>query len=143
MLNLLGEVYDQFKGAIAAGVVGAVGYVLKRLNAERKNYECLNDGVKALLQDRLFQTCNHYIFTQGFMEMKDLNNIENLYKNYKNLGGNGVGTELYERCKQLDLVNAEEAAELLEKKNIDRVAKNLEALREQESREQAEKSKLK
>lgn len=135
MLNLLGEVYDQFKGAIAAGVVGAVGYVLKKLKTEHKNYEYMAEGVKALLQDRLFQTCNHYIFNQGFVEIKDLNNIESLYKNYERLGGNGTGTELYERCKRLPLVNAEEAAELLEQKNIDRVAKNLEALRGQEEKE--------
>lgn len=135
MLNLLGEVYEQFKGAIAAGIVGAVGYVLKKLKTEHKNYAYMAEGVKALLQDRLFQTCNHYIFNQGFVEIKDLNNIESLYENYKRLGGNGTGKELYERCKKLPLVNAEEATELLEQKDIDKVAKNLEALREQEEKE--------
>lgn len=139
MLSLLGEIYEQFEEAIAVGVVGLVGYALKRLKAVHKKNESVSDGVKSLLQDRLFQTCNHYIFSQGFVEIEDLENIESLYVNYKKMGGNGTGTELYERCKKLPLVDAEEAAHLLEQKNIERVAKNLESLREQESKIQTEK----
>ncbi len=137
MLSLLSEFIDEAKAVLVAGVFGFGTWVIKRLKTERKNYENLSQGVKALVQDRLFQTCNHYLFNQGFVEIKDLNNIENLYQNYKNLGGNGAGDELYERCKQLPLVNAEEAAELLEKKNVERVSKNLESLREQEAKEKA------
>lgn len=136
MLSVLSDVYEELKGLLAAGVVGGFGFVYQTLKKERKNYEYMADGVRALLQDRLFQTCNHYIFNQGFVEIKDLNNIENLYQNYHDLGGNGAGTELYERCKHLPLVDAEKASELLEQKNNERVAKSLEALREQENKEQ-------
>ncbi len=141
MLSVLSEIYDQFKEAIAVGVVGAVGYALKKLKTVHTKNESVAEGVQSLLRDRLFQTCNYYILKQGFVEMDDMNNIENLYKSYAKLGGNGVGTELYERCKKLPLVSANEAAHLLEQKNIEQVAKNLQALRDQEAKERANKEK--
>ena len=54
------------------------------------------------MHDRLYQSCTYYI-KQGHIDMGGLKNIEYLYKSYHALGGNGTGTELYNRAKALPL----------------------------------------
>ena len=65
-------------------------------------YKALLDGVLAILHDRIYQACQYYI-KQGFIDTAGLKNIEYLYKSYHTLGGNGTGTELYNRAKSLPI----------------------------------------
>lgn len=64
--------------------------------------EALKEGVLALLHDRLYQGCRYHIHN-GEITDEEMKNMEYLYKGYHALGGNGTGTELYERIKKLPL----------------------------------------
>ena len=66
---------------------------------ERK---AVKDGLLAMLHDRLYQACLHYI-SQGWIDDDGLKNLEYLYRSYHALGGNGTGTELYNRAKALPI----------------------------------------
>ena len=65
-------------------------------------YKALLDGVLAILHDRIYQACQHYI-QQGYIDASGLKNLEYLYRSYHTLGGNGTGTELYNRAKALPI----------------------------------------
>ena len=65
-------------------------------------YKALLDGVLAILHDRIYQACQHYL-AQGYVDMAGLKNVEYLYRSYHALGGNGTGTELYNRVKALPI----------------------------------------
>ena len=65
-------------------------------------YKALLDGVLAILHDRIYQACQHYL-ALGYIDAAGLKNLEYLYKSYHTLGGNGTGTELYNRAKALPI----------------------------------------
>ena len=67
-----------------------------------KTLDAMEEASKALLHDRLYQACRHYI-QQGTVDVEALKNIEYLYNAYHALGGNGTGTELYQRVQKLPL----------------------------------------
>ena len=70
-------------------------------NLVKKN-KAIEEGVVALLHDRLYQACNHFI-AKGYIDTSGLKNLEYLYRAYHALGGNGTGTELYNRAKALPI----------------------------------------
>ena len=72
---------------------------LKRWKAEQ---DALKNGVMAMLYDRLYQGCKFHIKNKE-IDDDELKNMETLYLAYHALGGNGTGTELYERVKKLPL----------------------------------------
>ena len=59
-------------------------------------------GESPILHDRIYQACQHYI-QQGYIDMAGLKNLEYLYRSYHALGGNGTGTELFNRAKALPI----------------------------------------
>lgn len=92
------------------GIFAAVGsgiiYLYKRLSGrvkqEMAEQKLLREGVLAMLHDRIYQSCRFYI-NEGVVDVGGLKNIEYLYRSYHDLGGNGTGTELYERVKKLPI----------------------------------------
>lgn len=73
-----------------------------KLKIYKKEQEALKEGVLALLHDRLYQGCKYHIRQEEISD-EEMKNMEYLYKGYHALGGNGTGTELYERVKKLPL----------------------------------------
>ena len=65
----------------------------KRLNAMEK-------ALRASMYDRLYCLHGKYM-RQGWVAVPDLENITGIYKGYHALGGNGVGTKLYDDLKRL------------------------------------------
>lgn len=59
-------------------------------------------GLLAIMHDRLYQACTYYS-QQGWINASGLKNLEYLYQSYHALGGNGTGTELYNRAKALPI----------------------------------------
>ena len=86
-------------GLAIAGLSLSYDYLRKKL----KKQEAINEGVLALLHDRLYQSCMYYL-NKGQIEISELKNIEKLYNAYHELGGNGTGTEVYERVKELKII---------------------------------------
>lgn len=73
-----------------------------RLKARKKEDDAIKAGVLALLHDRLYQGCRYHIHN-GQIADDEMKNMEYLYNGYHALGGNGTGTELFERVKKLPL----------------------------------------
>lgn len=79
-----------------------LGLAYKRLKRRFKEQDDIKAGVVAMLHDRLYQSCMYFI-ELGEIPLSALKNIEHMYKAYHKLGGNGTGTELYERVNELPL----------------------------------------
>lgn len=86
----------QYWAEWAFGLLGAA------IIAVAVKYKALLDGVLAILHDRIYQSCHHYL-KLGYIDASGLKNLEYLYKSYHALGGNGTGTELYNRAKALPI----------------------------------------
>ena len=84
-------------------IAAAVGWVGKTLWSTIQEQKALKKAVKALLHDRLYQSCRYYI-KQGYVDPEGLTNVGFVYEAYHELHGNGTGTNLYERMKALPLV---------------------------------------
>lgn len=89
-------------GAVVAGLTACYRSLAKRMKQKDEKEKALEDGVLALLHDRLYQACQYYI-EKGFIDTAGLKNTEYLYRAYHALGGNGTGTELYNRAKALPI----------------------------------------
>ena len=91
-------------GLICAGL----GLCYKRLSAKVKAQEeerkAIKAGLLAILHDRLYAECSRYL-AQGSIDTDGMRNLEYLYRSYHALGGNGTGTELYNRAKALPIRN--------------------------------------
>ena len=79
-----------------------LGLGYKQVSRKVRRQEQMRDGILAILHDRLYQLCQYYLH-QGSVSAASLKNIEYLYQSYHALGGNGTGTELYNRVKQLPI----------------------------------------
>jgi hypothetical protein len=89
-------------GLISAGLVAGYRRLANRVKADDAERKAIKEGLLAILHDRLYQACQHYI-DQGRIDTTGLKNIEYLYSSYHKLGGNGTGTELYNRAKSLPI----------------------------------------
>jgi len=95
---------------IFAAVTGGISWVVKKLWSNQKEQngrqQAMEDGLKALLHDRIYQ-CYVDCERKGFASVKDIENMDCLYLPYHALGGNGAGTELFERMKKMPVDPAE------------------------------------
>ena len=72
---------------------------LKKIFAD---FRYLRQGLTALLHNQLYRTCNDYL-RRGWVTIQDLEDLEELYQCYAGLGLNGIGKEMYKRCKKLEI----------------------------------------
>ena len=88
---------------VAFGCMIAVGGgVYKRIKKYFKKEDLVKTAIVALLHDRIYYLCTEYI-TRGYITVAELRNLGYLYNSYHALGGNGTGTALYEKAKNLDV----------------------------------------
>lgn len=85
-------------------LVSCFGVMIKVVHSWLKRQKMIEKGVLSMLHDRLYQACQYYL-GRGEIDLAGLKNVESLYNAYHALGGNGTGTELYERVKDLPLKN--------------------------------------
>ena len=88
--------------ALDGGSHLAAGSWLGLPRKESNRVQTIKDGLLAIMHDRLYQVCTYYI-QQGWIDASGLKNLEYLYQSYHALGGNGTGTELYNRAKALPI----------------------------------------
>lgn len=99
VLKHIGElIFTGISGVLAA----AYRSLAKRIKAQEEERKAVKEGLLAIMHDRLYQSCTYYL-KQGTIDMAGLKNLEYLYKSYHALGGNGTGTELYNRAKALPI----------------------------------------
>lgn len=94
-----------------ACMISALGYgyrrLLARIQASGRKQEAIEEGVVAILRDRLIASYNHYI-EKGYCPIYAMENIMEMYTQYHALGGNGTVTGLVEKMKELPTEKGEE-----------------------------------
>ncbi len=96
------------QGAVVAILTIVINKTTHKIeqNAEsnRRETGAIKDGVKALLKDRLLQGYKHYINDVGYADEHDRENMENVYKQYHALKGNGDMKDLRKTFRKLPFV---------------------------------------
>ena len=88
---------------IGAIFVSAVNYV----KLKNSSYKLIKDAVIAILHNKIYTLGKQYI-AQEHISVEALDDFEHLYKAYHALGGNGTGTEIYKRVKELPMKQGKE-----------------------------------
>lgn len=88
---------------IGAIFVSAVNYV----KLKNSSYKLIKDRVIAILHNKIYTLGKQYI-AQEHISVEALDDFEHLYKAYHALGGNGTGTEIYKRVKELPMKQGKE-----------------------------------
>lgn len=83
-------------------IISAIGFIIKCLRKRIKEQNDIKAGLVALLHDKLYNYCTEYI-ERGHITVEELKNLEYIYNSYHALGGNGTGTELWLRVKELPI----------------------------------------
>lgn len=103
MINFIKEYWLEFAFTL---IISFLSFLIKRLYSKfKKEYitqKQLKEGMLAILHDRLYQLCTSYI-ERDSVTVDELANLEYLYRSYHSLGGNGTGTALFNRCKDLKI----------------------------------------
>lgn len=85
-------------------VFGILGMVLLAwftyFKGKLKRQKYLEEGVKALLHDRLLETCRFYT-KRGWIDYEELHNVQYIYKAYHDLDGNSTGTTAFQDISNL------------------------------------------
>lgn len=68
----------------------------KQLADEKVKNEAIQDGIQALLRDRIIQSYNHYS-DKGYCPIYGKENVKRMYDAYHVLGGNDVATQLKDK----------------------------------------------
>lgn len=87
-------------GLITLGLSVSVKRLYGRVRKEFEEQRMLKDGLKAILRNDIIQEYNHYI-DKGWCPIYGLENVESMYKQYHNLGGDGAVTNLVEQIRRL------------------------------------------
>lgn len=74
--------------------------VIKKQDEERRKSAALQDGIQALLRDRIIQGYNHYQ-DKGYCPIYGKENVKRMYDAYHVLGGNDVATKLKDTLMEM------------------------------------------
>lgn len=87
----------------ASGVLSiAVKSILSKLHKQETRQKALEWGVQALLRDRMLYSYGKCM-EQGYAPVYVRENFENMYQQYRELGGNGVMKQLHATFMDLPL----------------------------------------
>ena len=70
-----------------------IGFLTSKLKKNRAKEKAIEEGVQALLRNELVRRYREYEI-KGEMSILDKENIEEMFKQYENLGGNGTVKQL-------------------------------------------------
>lgn len=88
-------------GTIIPTVIGAVlGFLGTKFKKNKKKDLAIENAVQALLRNELIRRYREYK-AKGEMTILDRENIEAMFKQYKNLGGNGTVKELMDELLEV------------------------------------------
>ena len=79
----------------------AIAYMFKQMKSVFKKQKAVEQGVQALLRNELIRRYREYE-VKGELTILDKENIELMYKEYKNLGGNGMIESMYKDLMALE-----------------------------------------
>ena len=96
-INILQIILNYMVPLILGGIIGFLSTKIKNYNKKDKAIE---DGLVALLRNELVRRYREYE-TKGEMAILDKENIEDMFKQYENLGGNGTVKKMYKELLDL------------------------------------------
>lgn len=103
MLEVITKYWLQWLCGIAATAIAAMFRQLwKKQKDADKRQKAVENGIQALLRDRIVQTYYHYADRQS-ITLHGLQNVEALYREYHTLGGNGTVTKLVDDLRQMEV----------------------------------------
>ena len=79
---------------------GVVGFLSTHFKKKKKKEKAIEEGVQALLRNELIRRYREYE-TKGELSILDKENIEEMFVQYENLGGNGTVKQLMTELLQL------------------------------------------
>lgn len=119
------KIWDKFLEVnsilLLLGFGGVLGFFKSAFNQLKRNGEKLKTDKEAteqrfqkleyaniaILHDIIYNRCNDAL-KDGWISVDDLENLEYLWRGYKNLGGNGTGETIYNQTKGLPKRKQEE-----------------------------------
>ena len=93
---------------LSALALSAIGYCVAKIKSVIGKQTAIENGMQALLRDRIIQMYNHYS-AKHHIPIYARENIEGLHKEYKALGGNGVIAGLVTQLMTLPTDNPQDA----------------------------------
>ena len=93
---------EVFFGCIVSALSLVVRTIWARIQRETEEQQVMKEAALAMMHDRLYSLARVYL-KQGWATIQDLDNMEHIYSAYHDLGGNGTGTELFNRCRALPI----------------------------------------
>lgn len=88
----LGGIFACFRG-IYSSVKGSKEQTENR-------FKRLESANVAILHDKIYKQCSQFL-EEGWISIDDLENLEYLWRGYRDLGGNGTGETLYKKVLKL------------------------------------------
>ena len=85
------------------GIPSLLAGLLSFIRLQIKANKAMRLGVQAMLRDRLLQGYKHYL-EKGWADLDDRSNMENVWKQYHTLGGNGDMKDLRRTFRHLPMV---------------------------------------
>lgn len=80
---------------LGTAVTGIISYIKNKVTKDKNEDIAIKEAVQALLRNELIRRYREYEI-KGEMSILDKENIEAMFKQYKNLGGNGTVEKLYD-----------------------------------------------
>lgn len=74
--------------------------LFKKMKENKERQDAVEAGLQALLRNELVRRYREYE-TKKEISIIDMENIEHMFKEYKNLGGNGTVEKMYEELLKL------------------------------------------
>jgi len=87
-------------GLICTALTTAFGCLVKKYKSMMKRQHAIELGTQALLRAQIIHIYNKYM-EREYLPIYERENIEELHKQYKNLGGNGTVDSLMEKLFDL------------------------------------------
>lgn len=95
---------------VFSAILFIMGALLKKvmfeLKCEMREQKAIKAGIHALLRDQLIRSYN-YFMEKGELKIHDRDNLSNLYKQYHELGANGVIDGLIKELMELPIKRKE------------------------------------
>lgn len=88
---------------IAALSTALSKHMLSKFKKLKKEQEAQSKGIQALLRDRI-ETSYYYYQERSSVTLHGLENVNAMYEEYQNLGGNGTVTKLVEDIRKLPVL---------------------------------------
>lgn len=111
MWDFIIEYWVGFLCGIVVVILTFIGNrIKKRVEKELQEEIAVENGLRAILHDTLFEKCNIYLL-RGWINYDELDNVTQIYEAYHGLHGNGTGTAAFNDIKKLPKHKAEEKRE--------------------------------